>query len=65
MTKLDRVIAAAKLIDAAHVAIARQRGVLARANNRPRSGILVPHFNTSAEHEAFAMGWDEADEHFS
>lgn len=59
--RLSRLIAAAALVDAAQTEIARQRGVLARAHNRPKTGVLVPRFDTDAEHDAFVEGWEEAD----
>lgn len=61
MTKIERTIAAIHAIEAANVAIAHQRGILARAHSRPRTGTLVPRFETEAEHAAFRAGWDATD----
>ena len=65
VTKIEKLMTAAKLADAANEAIARNRGILARAYNRPRTGVLVPKFTTAQEAGQFDAGWVEADQHFS
>lgn len=61
MTKLNAAIARITLIDAANLEIAHCRGQIARANNRPRSGVLVPKFTDEAELGAWERGWDAAE----
>ncbi len=61
MTKIETLIARTRLVEAAEIAIARQRGIMARAHNRPRTGVLVPKFDSTEQTEAFYSGWDEAD----
>jgi len=65
MTKIEKLMLSANIADKAQQEIAFCRGQLARAYNRPRTGVLVPKFATAQEHEAFDAGWVEADQHFA
>ena len=63
MTKVERLIAAANLIEEAELVIACQKGILARAHKRPREGVLVPKECREGRAAAeFRRGWDHADE---
>jgi hypothetical protein len=50
------------IADEANQKIAWARGQLARAYNRPRTGVLVPKFETDQERDAFSRGWSDADD---
>lgn len=60
MTKTETAVARIQLIDLANLEIAFCRGQIARANNRPRAGVLVPKFEDAAELSSWERGWDAA-----
>ena len=64
MTKIEKLMLSANIADKAQQEIAFCRGQLARAYNRPRTGVLVPKFATAEENDAFDRGWMAADARF-
>lgn len=64
MTKIEKLMLSANIADKANQEIAFCRGQLARAYNRPRTGVLVPKFETAEEVAAFDNGWVSADQRF-
>lgn len=62
MTKIEMLIARQQIVDSAQQTIAHHRGRIARAMNRPRTGCLVPRFDTEAEAIAWRDGWDSAND---
>jgi hypothetical protein len=65
MTKIEKLTTAAKIADRAQQEVAFCRGQLARAYNRPRTGVLVPKFATGEEAARFDAGWVDADTQFA
>lgn len=61
MTKMAKLMAVAAIVDKANEEIAFARGQLSRAYNRPKTGCLVPKFETDEQLAAFTRGWDAAD----
>lgn len=62
MTKMQAAIAKMTIVENANIAIAEQKGRIARAFGRPNSGVLVPKLESEAEHAAWQDGWKDADE---
>lgn len=65
MTKTESAIARIQIVEAAQIEIARQKGKIARAYNRPNTGVLVPKTESQAEHDAWMEGHEEANKELS
>lgn len=64
MSKIERMVAAARMVEAAEHQIAFERGRQARAHNRPKTGVLVPKLDEACLDQWIA-GWEAADEALS